>query len=281
MILAAEYVHNNTVYLERIRDVNLPIPMYQLDNSVPPVVRPRFSAPRPNDKFSVLRSQESSARSNYDALTFSVNRRYAKRVQVSAHYTLSYNRDDDSNERNFAGITYENAFNLREEYRWSRNDVRHRSVLSGLLDLPLRFQIGSIIEWRSGSPFSAFTGTDSNGDGQFTDKPILNGRPLLRNAFRQPNFFNHDLRITKTFRIREGHHLSLIWEMFNLWNLEDLSFNVSSNESTTTALGSLWGRGQLPLPTFRTFYLPDGTLNKGGVTVGAPFQLQVALKYTF
>ena len=75
--------------------------------------------------------------------------------------------------------------------------------------------------------------------------------------------------------------MALIFEMFNIWNVENLAFGVSTNESTTTALGSRWGQGQTPLSTFRTLYLPDGTFNRGGVSVGTPFQLQVAAKYTF
>jgi hypothetical protein len=280
--VSLDWVHNNTSYLQRIRDVNLPAPIYQLDNSSPPVVRPRFNtANRPNTNFAIMRAQESTARSNYDAISLSVKRRYASKLQFYTNYTLSYNRDSDSNERNFAGIAYENAFNLADEFRWGRNDIRHRWAISGIYDLPLGFQIGTIAEWRTGSPFSAFTNVDSNSDSQFTDKPIIGGIPLLRNAFRQPNFFNQDLRLTKNFKIREGHQVALIFEMFNVWNNENLSFGVSTNESSTTALGSRWGLGQTPLSTFRTFFLPDGTFNRGGTNVGTPFQLQVAAKYTF
>ncbi|RJQ29549.1 hypothetical protein C4571_01005, partial [Candidatus Parcubacteria bacterium] len=58
-------------------------------------------------------------------------------------------------------------------------------------------------------------------------------------------------------------------------------YNVSGNESSTTALGSRWGREQTPLPTFRTVRLADGSLNRGGVSVSSPFQLQLALRYSF
>ena len=212
LAVAFDYVHNNSVYLQRIHDVNLLPPTYQLDNSTPPVLRPRFStANRPNAAFGIMRQQESSARSNYDALTLTLKRRYANKLQLLTNYTLAYNRDDDSNERNFAGIAYENAFNFQDEYRWSRNDIRHRWAFSGIYDLPLGFQVSSVFEWRTGTPFSAFTNADSNGDGQFTDKPIINGLPLLRNAFRQPNFFNQDLRLTKNVRVREGHQTCHYW----------------------------------------------------------------------
>jgi hypothetical protein len=35
------------------------------------------------------------------------------------------------------------------------------------------------------------------------------------------------------------------------------------------------------MPTFRTKYLPDGSLNALGLFVLAPVQLQVAVKYHF
>lgn len=294
LAVSLDWVHSNTVHLERIRDVNLfpPTP------GAGPDGRPLYNVSvRPNANFNILRSQESSARSNYDAVTLSLNKRYARKFQFLTSYTLAYNRDDDSNERNFAGIAYEDAFNLKKEYRWSRNDIRHRWVLSGTYDLPFGFQTSGILTYRTGLPFSAFTGVDSNGDLQVTDKPIINGIPLLRNSFRQPNVFNVDFRFSKSFALHESHKLLLVFEMFNLTNKHNFRYDVSTNESTTTALGSRWGTGQTPLATFRTIHLPTGTapncgadqlargvdptLNCKGAVISPPFQLQMALKYTF
>jgi hypothetical protein len=281
LAVSLEWVHANTVQLERIRDVNLFPPNLTTDNSNPPVLRPVFGSTRPNTNFNILRSQESSARSNYDALTLSLNKRFSRSYQFLTSYTLSYNRDDDSNERNFAGIGYENAFNLAQEYTWSRNDTRHRWVFSGTYELPMGLQASGIMNYRSGLPFSAFTGTDSNRDSQFTDKPIINGTPLLRNSFRQPNFFSVDTRISKTFHVYDEHELELLFDMFNLTNKKNFFYNVSTNESSTTALGSRWGTGQTPLSTFRTFRLADGSYNRSGMTVASPFQLQFGIRYRF
>ncbi len=246
------------------------------------MLRPRFNVSlRPDPNFNILRSQESSARSNYDALSLSLNKRFASRYQFLGSYTLAYNRDDDSNERNFAGITYENAFNLIDEYRWSRNDIRHRGVLSGSYDIPGGFLVSGIVTYRTGLPFTAFTGVDSNGDSQFTDRPIIAGIPLLRNSFRQPNFFNVDLRVSKTFTVKENHKLELLFDMFNVTNQRNFFYLVSTNESTTTATGSVWGTDQTPLPTFRTLQNPDGTYNRNTASVASPFQLQAALRYSF
>ncbi len=282
MSVALDWVHSNTVHLERIRDANFFAPVIGNDNSTPPQKRPLFStASRPNPNYGRLLSQESSARSNYDALTLALNQRMARRLQFLVNATLAYNRDDDSNERNFSGITYQDAFNLDQEYSWSRDDIRRRLVATALYELPVGFQLSGIMTWRSGLPFSAFTNTDSNRDGNFTDRPIVGGFLLPRNSFRQPNLWNTDLRVSKDFRFTERHRAELIVDLFNAFNHDNWSYQVSINESTTTALGARWGTGQTPLATFRSLRLPDGSLNTGGASVGSPIQLQFALRHMF
>ncbi|MCU1325226.1 MAG: hypothetical protein JWN34_596 [Bryobacterales bacterium] len=41
----------------------------------------------------------------------------AKNVQLSAHYTLSYNKSDDDNERQPNEISYQNPFDFRPDYK--------------------------------------------------------------------------------------------------------------------------------------------------------------------
>ncbi|MBI3941210.1 MAG: TonB-dependent receptor [Acidobacteria bacterium] len=282
LAVALDWVHANTVHLERIRDANLFPAAIGLDNSTPPQLRPLYNVSvRPNANFNILRSQESSARSNYNSLTLSVNKRFSNRHQFQTSYTLAYNRDDDSNERNFSGIALEDSYNLSREYRWSRNDIRQRWVASGSYDLPFGILTSGILNYRTGAPFSAFTGVDSNRDSQTNDKPIVGGVPLLRNSFRQPNFFTIDLRASKVFRIVENQKVELAFDMFNFTNRHNYRYDVSTNESSASALGSRWGTGQTPLPTFRAIRLPNGSLNRGGARVETPFQLQMSLKYDF
>ena len=277
-----DWVHVNTIHLERIRDANLYPPTAGPDTSVPPQTRPIFNTSvRPNPNYGRLLSQESSARSNYDGLTLSFQRRMTRRLQFQVNGTLAYNHDDDSNERNYSGITYQDAFNFRQEYSWSRLDIRRRLVASTVYQLPLGFQISGIMTWRTGLPFSAFTNSDSNKDGNFTDRPMINGVLMARNSFRQPNFWNTDLRVSKAIRITERQRVELMLDLFNAFNHENWSYNVSSNESSTTAKGSIWGTGQTPVNTFRTLRLADGSLNLGGASVSSPIQLQFAARYIF
>ncbi len=280
-VASLEYIHANTVNLERIRDVNW-FPATPTLDTATQTVRPRFTpSVRPDPNFNSLRQQESSAHSRYDAFTLSGSQRFTNGFQFLASYTLGYNRDDDSNERNFAGITYEDVFNLAQEYRWSRNDIRHKFVGSGTAELPFKFLSSMVLTYRTGTPFSAFTNTDANGDGNFTDKPIINGVALLRNSFRQPNFFNIDARVSRSFPLGETRKVEFLVDLFNVLNRRNFTYTVSTNESTTTALGPRWGTGQTPLVTFRTVKLPDGSYNRGGASVASPFQAQAALKFIF
>jgi hypothetical protein len=279
---ALDFVHVNTVHLERIRDANLYPATLGLDSSTPPQTRPLYNTSvRPNTSYGKLLSQESSARSNYDAMTLSFKRRMTKRLQFDVNGTLAWNRDDDSNERNYSGITYQDVSNFKQEYTWSRLDIRRRLVGSALYDLPFGFQIAGIMSWRSGLPFTAYTNVDSNKDGNYTDRPIVGGVLMPRNSFRQPNNWNTDLSVTKTFSFAERHRVQVKVDLFNAFNHENWYYSVSSNESSTSALGARWGTGQTPLPTFRTIRLADGSLNNGGASVGSPIQLQFALRYLF
>jgi hypothetical protein len=281
LVVSLEWIHTNTVNLERIRDINQFAPVVGLDSSSPPQLRPIYSTTRPNTNYNAMRQQESSAHARYDGFTLSVRQRSTRGYQLQGSYTLAYSRSDDDNERNFSGITYTDGFNLKQDYRWSRNDVRHKFVGSATGRLPWGFLVSGILNYRSGLPFSAFTNVDSNRDGLFTDKPIINGVPLLRNSFRQPNFFNLDMRASWSYTLFDSQKMEFLVDFFNILNHRNNFYSASTNESSTTALGARWGTGQTPLATFRTFTLADGSLNRTGMSVSTPFQAQVGLKYSF
>jgi hypothetical protein len=281
LVVSLEWNHTNTVNLERIRDINQFAPVVGLDSSSPAQLRPLYSSTRPNTSYNAMRQQESSAHARYDGFSLLLRQRSNRGYEFQGSYTLGYSRSDDDNERNFSGITYTDWFNLRQEYRWSRNDVRHKFVGSASGHLPLGFLVSGILNYRSGLPFSAVTNVDSNKDGLFTDRPIINGIPQLRNTFRQPNFFNLDMRASWSRSIVEGQKIEVLVDFFNIFNHRNNFYSASTNESSTTALGARWGTGQTPLATFRTFKKADGTLNQGAMSVSSPFQAQVGLKYSF
>ncbi|MEQ1921138.1 MAG: TonB-dependent receptor [Pyrinomonadaceae bacterium] len=193
LVFTAGFVHNSTWNLQRRIDRNLFPPTVLANGYL------QFSATRPNTTISQLEINESTAHSTYDALTLSLRRRFANRFQFEANYTLANNRDDDSNERNFSRQPTLNPFNLKLEAGPSKQDVRHNINLSGLYDLGRGFTISAIVVTRSGFPYTGMVddgNNDTSGDlNDGNDRVVINGAISGRNAFRQPNFFNLDMRL--------------------------------------------------------------------------------------
>jgi len=77
---------------------------------------PIFSLTRPNPTIGALSINESTARSEYDALAVSLTRRLANHFQMQANYTLARNMDDDSNEHLFRRETALNPFDVAPEW---------------------------------------------------------------------------------------------------------------------------------------------------------------------
>src|ERR1019366_9252084 len=62
-------------------------------------------------------------------------------------------------------------------------------------------------------------GSDLNKDGQNTDRPMLNGSVIKRNAYRNQAFYNVDLRLERHFALpKERGSIVLSADMFNLFN---------------------------------------------------------------
>src|SRR5262249_4739944 len=93
--LSASYIHNSTWNLQRRVDRNLFPPTFDATGM------PIFPKTRPNPSLGWLSINESSAHSSYDAMVLNLTRRFGRRFQLQAGYTLAYDYDDDSNERLF------------------------------------------------------------------------------------------------------------------------------------------------------------------------------------
>ena len=134
-------------------------------------------------------------------------------------------------------------------------DIRHRGVLSSVMDLPWHVVMSQTIIWQSGAPFNGLLPNDANGDGVFTDRPYVNGVSLPLNGYRQPRLFAWNVRLLKAIPIyKESHKLEVSLEFFNL-------INASNFTTTNTTVGSA------------TF----GVKNAPGV----PFEMQLGIRYKF
>jgi len=159
----------------------------------------------------------------------SLQRRMSRRLRFGINFTHSFNRDDDSNERDFNRQTALNTYNLKLDSASSKNDIRNNGNINLLYDLGRGFTISRLFLAHTGSPVKAVLGADLQNDGNsVNDVPIINGVIAYRNTFRQPGFLDWDLRLLKEFRMGERARVDFSIEGFNLTR-------SSTSSSTATA----------------------------------------------
>ncbi|HRH40757.1 MAG TPA: TonB-dependent receptor [Pyrinomonadaceae bacterium] len=283
LVLTVGYIHNSTWNLQRRIDKNLPVPTLQASGF------PIFSSVRLNTTIAQLEINESSAHSSYDGLTVSVNRRFANRYLFAANYTFAKNRDDDSNERNFSREPTLNPFNLKAEAGPSKQDVRHNLNLSGLVDLGHGFTVSGIIVTRSGFPYTGLIedGTDTNGDlNDGNERAVVGGVVSQRFAFRQPYFFNLDVRLLKGFKFGETKRLDLSAEVYNLTRNTNKGFGVDAISNFCTGSSALADTANplaISCPTgfFPNIRAQEPTSAPSTARFGGPRQLQLGVRFIF
>jgi hypothetical protein len=279
LIIGVQFNYVNTVNLLRNRNFNLGVPVIgATDQSQRPSFagRQRIGVPTLNQ----ITVRESSARSMYRAMTFQAQYRPSKKLQLSAFYTMAENFSDADSERDAGGFEYQNSFNLKDEYNYSNQDIRHQFTANGVYDLPWGFQIAAISRINSGLPFTARVGTDVNGDGNNNDRPYsAPGVSFLRNSFRNRQFARTDLRILKSFKIRENMRVQLSAELFNLFNAENVI--IGGNNMVYGAGFQANGTFAPVNPTFMRLRLPDGNYDPNNQQIGNPLQAQFGVRFFF
>ena len=218
VMMSLGYTVARATHLQRRLDRNLGVPTYDVFG------QPIFPSARPNTTIAALEVNESTARANYQAITFSTTARRG-RLYSAVNYTYALNKDDDSNERNFSREVTLNVFNTASEYTWSKQDIRHNVNVSATLDLPGGLTAGAIMLARTGLPYTAVIGSDQQRDGNDdNDRAVINGYVSERNAFRQPNFFNLDLRLQKALKLGAGRSIDLMVDVFNATRASNKNF---------------------------------------------------------
>lgn len=241
--------------LQRLMNINR-----AYDGTLAPNGLPRYSSTTPFPFYGRIVESVSDGSSEFMAVTATLRRRYADNFSLYGSLTWSEDKDDDSNERNFAGIQAEDYNDLDLNWGYSNRDQRWRGVINGLWDTPWwGIGLSGAFRYATGSPYTAFVGADVNNDGESgTDRPTINGVHFARNSFRQPDFYSLDLRLAKDFNIGPGD-LSLFAECFNCTD--------AANRFVTD---TRWGTAQTPRPQFGQ-----------EIGVGTPRTFQLAVRYDF
>ena len=245
---------------------------------------------RPNDVGGVpgtsapLYQYTSYGESWYKGLAVSLSKRFSHGYEFLASYTLSKAEDTSTDffifpdemgaGRNPADPTgLPLGFDPASERGPSYNDQRHRFVLSGLVQLPGKFQTSAILTAASGRPFTPRAGLDLNGNGESSSDrarrdPADPQSRVGRHSETTRGQFNVDMRLSRAFRFGPHASVEVICEVFNMFD------NVNF-----VGVNDVFGPGAFPNQ--------PATDEAGRVTYGlynkalAPRQVQFALKVGF
>ncbi|HSU84561.1 MAG TPA: TonB-dependent receptor, partial [Thermoanaerobaculia bacterium] len=261
--LALDFTYAETKQLERLTDINR---VYS--GATAPNGLPAYSSTTPDPYYARVTTLLSDARSKYVGVTATLNRRFADSFSIYAAVTWSEDKDNDSNERNFSGIQPEDFQNLDLNYGYSNRDQRWKGVVNGVWQSPFwGLGLSGSFRYSTGSPYTGLAGRDLNSDGNSgTDRPTVDGVHFGRNTFRQPDFYELDLRLSKGFKIWEGD-LQLFAECYNCSNAANRF--VSGANQTYGANPSL---GVNPTRN-ANFGVEDG--------VGTPRYFQLGIRFDF
>ncbi len=220
--LTAEYSAVRGFHLPRIRNIA---------GSLPPVY-----------------NLEQTARSSYQGLSISLERRLVRELSFLAGYSVSRSRDDasDYDEQPL------DPFDISKDWALSRQHQAHRFVASALFEPPVDdleflpksfrealedFIISPIFSAGSGRPLNALLTTDAYRTGAFP----ISARPagVDRNPNFAPGTVQLDLRLMKGFWVKDGRAILQVGvEGFNLLNHSNPLRSSPFYQAGDTPLGS-------------------------------------------
>jgi len=259
-VLTVDYVGSHTTRINRPRDVDPPTPFIrttpgqtrsaQAANCTRPfwiqwyqqhglTCNPN-TATNPQPPYAVIQSDVNDGYANYNALDVNLSHRFSHRLSMLASYTWSHALDNvdpdvpgqNPNDPNFTG---------RIEYGNAIFDQRQRFVLSGVYVFPLNINFGGVMTLATGLPYNYATGTTNSGDnGGTTDRPVINGVVVGRNAGRGTAIYDLSPFIEKPIALwGERLHVDLRAEAFNVFN-----------HANFVGFSGTYGNGATPGPGF-------------------------------
>lgn len=235
------YLGSKGTHLTIRRNINQPV------NGVRPY--PALSALSPilpGTPLGNITQVEATGNSSYNALWVTATQRLTHGLQFNAAYTLS--KSLDYNSLSTQAQVVQNSYDLRGDRGLSDFDARHRIVVSGLYELPVRgnrfvegWQLAVIVQSQSGNPVNIVTSNSTVNGVPNTLRPNVTGPiqivgtvdrwfdttsftpvtgfgNLGRNRVTGPRFDNTDLSVIKNTRLSETTTLQFRAEFFDLFN---------------------------------------------------------------
>jgi hypothetical protein len=272
MVLDIDYVGTHTLHINRPLDVDPPAPFIRTAQgqtrtaAVADCTRPLWVYYYAQEGLTCTSTSARSTQPNFDTIQSDVNDGYlhynALDVNLKGHFggkgemLLSYvwshttdNVDPDTTSQNPNDANFPN----NQERGNAIFDQRNRFVGSGYYVAPFKIQVGGIVTVAGGLPYNITTGTTNSGDTSgTTDRPVINGVVLGRNAGRGTPIYSFDPFLAREIKLFERVRLNLRAEAFNSLNHNNfIGFNGTYGNTATApvTLGTPSGAGitaQLP-----------------------------------
>jgi hypothetical protein len=235
-------------------------------------------------QYSVFFEARSSWDSVYDGLLVNMSKRMSNNVSFNISYTWSHSIDDGPNP-SFVLIPQDsNNGNFRAERASSADDARHRFVGNAIFSSPKNWNVAArdftfsmILTLQSPQYFTKYAGFDANGD-VFGNNDRVGNEP--RNTFKGDTLQTVDVRLERTFPIREKLHLQALAEAFNVLN----TVNIRYFNTSYGAADFCGPDPSAPGCSGSTAFYREGSPNAAYGTPSAVFnprQIQLALRLTW
>jgi hypothetical protein len=312
-VISASYLGSFGRQLPDFVDQNLNAPTstltYRILNGGPlgpagTFTTPRFTGPRPDPTLGAKTDIFSGVISNYQALAFQVNHRMNHHVQFSANYTWSHALDNGVNGQTFTATnSLLNPFNLNNDYGNSIYNIPNRFVLTAVLTSPWQFQgwakylmndwsFSPVYQVQNGNVYSALV----SGNAPSSTVSGINGSggtnrvDIGRNTFHQPMNWIGDIRLAKSFKVREKYSVELLGDFFNIANKQNVtSVNTTAYSVATgtvaTPSGNVVCSTAAPCLNFNVDKgfnpLFGSVTNTNSNFIYSPRQVQIGAKFKF
>jgi len=257
-----------------------------------------FTLPAESPNISLFRTDN---RSSYNGLAVQLQHRFSNRFELTANYVLASATTWGA----VVGELFDYVNGVSNplqafgpgDHGPSGEDIRHRFVLIGTLQLPWRFELSTLSQFESARPFTMATPADILNDGfPGNDRAVINGVMTSLDQFRGTPFYQVDLRVSRNIALGERVTLRPFAEFFNLFNRQNPGNNyVGDISALPTPVNSLTNATAFcldgpacaqtaPITSYRQLRVPAGALGDffgPGTTVGIPFAAQLGIKLIF
>ena len=257
---------------------------------------PGIGIPATAPAVSLFRSDN---RSIYNGLALQMQHSFSRRFELTANYVLAHATTWGATVGELADYVngVSNVLNPfgPGDHGPSGEDIRHRLVLVGVLQLPWKFEASTLSQLESARPFTMSTPADINGDTIANDRAVINGVQTSLDQFRGRPFYQVDLRVSRNIALTERLTLRPFAEFFNLFDRQNPANNyIPDISALPTPVNDLSNATAFclnpacsvtkPITSINQLRVPAGALGDffgPGTTVGIPFAAQLGLRLSF